>query len=184
MPRPNSSTLSTGAKSPIEGTSANAQSLDLRADNGTVTLAAAIGDATPLGSLVFVQVYRYRYVSTPVQRQQTKWVVFGIIVGLGGFFGAGLLGFILPHVLSTLFTPSSVPSPAFFGIAAITVSYLAMLAIPLSIGFSILRGLVCCPLTREAPYSESRSCWRDFLSVPVTPLAKRRKRQSPPIVWS
>src|SRR5205807_7389900 len=29
-----------------------------------------------IGSLVVVQVYHYRRVSTPVERQQTKWVVF------------------------------------------------------------------------------------------------------------
>ena len=92
-----------------------------------------------LGSIVFVQIYRYRNVSNAAQRQQTKWIIFGMIVGLGGFFGAGLLGFVLPKFLSTLFAASSLPSPALFGIVAITISYLAMLAIPLSIGFSILR---------------------------------------------
>jgi hypothetical protein len=92
-----------------------------------------------LGSIVFVQVYRYRYVSSAAQRQQTKWVVYGMVVGLGGFFGAGLLGFVLPRLLSILFSSSSLPSPALFGIVAITISYLVMLAIPLSIGFSILR---------------------------------------------
>src|SRR3712207_1379893 len=30
-----------------------------------------------IGSLVVAQIYRYRRVSTQVQRQQTKWVVFG-----------------------------------------------------------------------------------------------------------
>src|SRR5260221_889226 len=35
-------------------------------------------------SQVLVQVYRYRRVSSPLERQQTKWVVFGIVVGLGG----------------------------------------------------------------------------------------------------
>lgn len=92
-----------------------------------------------LASIVFVQVYRYRYVSRPAQRQQTKWIVFGMVVGLVGFFGSGLLGFVLPRLLSMLFSSSDLPSPALFGIVAITVSYLVMLAIPLSIGFSILR---------------------------------------------
>jgi hypothetical protein len=45
----------------------------------TVTLAAFACIA--IGS----QMYRYRYVSTPVDRRQTKWVVFGLVVaGLGG----------------------------------------------------------------------------------------------------
>ena len=40
-----------------------------------------------LGSLVVAQVYRYLRVSTPEQRQQTKWVVFGFAVALVGFTG-------------------------------------------------------------------------------------------------
>src|SRR5260221_6768467 len=35
-------------------------------------------------SQVLVQVYRYRRVSSPLERQQTRWVVFGIAVALGG----------------------------------------------------------------------------------------------------
>ena len=37
------------------------------------------------GSVIFSQIYRYRRVSTPDQRQQTKWVVFGILVIVAGF---------------------------------------------------------------------------------------------------
>jgi hypothetical protein len=37
-------------------------------------------------SLVWSQVYRYRRVSSAAQRQQTKWVVFGTTVGVGGTF--------------------------------------------------------------------------------------------------
>lgn len=41
--------------------------------------------AVIFGLLVVAQVYRYRTVSTPVQREQTKWVVYGFVFGLGGF---------------------------------------------------------------------------------------------------
>ena len=37
-------------------------------------------------SAVFAVGYRYRKVSTPEQRRQTRWVVFGLVVGLPGFF--------------------------------------------------------------------------------------------------
>jgi hypothetical protein len=37
------------------------------------------------GAVIFSQIYRYLRVSTPVQRQQTKWVVFGIIIIVVGF---------------------------------------------------------------------------------------------------
>lgn len=40
---------------------------------------------TIYGSVIFSQIYRYVRVSTPAQRQQTKWVVFGIIVIVAGF---------------------------------------------------------------------------------------------------
>src|SRR2546421_10193770 len=36
------------------------------------------------GSLAFAQVYRYRHISTPIERQQTKWVVFGAVIALLG----------------------------------------------------------------------------------------------------
>jgi hypothetical protein len=32
------------------------------------------------GTSIFAQVYRYRAVSTPLQRQQTKWIVFGLVL--------------------------------------------------------------------------------------------------------
>jgi hypothetical protein len=37
-------------------------------------------------SLVWSQVYRYRRVSSPEQRRQTKWVVFGTTLGVAGTF--------------------------------------------------------------------------------------------------
>jgi hypothetical protein len=83
-----------------------------------------------LGSYVFAQVYRYRRVSDPVQRQQTKWVVFGVTGALGGFLGAILL--------SGIFSSLGRPSLLYRG-AITTVIYLAMLLIPLSIAAAILR---------------------------------------------
>lgn len=46
------------------------------------------------GAAVFAQVYRYRRVSTPVQRQQTKWVLYGIVIAILGFTGAEMLFFV------------------------------------------------------------------------------------------
>jgi hypothetical protein len=51
-----------------------------------------------IGSLVFAQVYRYRRVSSPAQRQQTKWVVFGFSVALAGFMGAIFLYEFVPAI--------------------------------------------------------------------------------------
>jgi hypothetical protein len=56
---------------------------------------------TVLGSGVLAQVYRYRRVSSPVQRRQTKWVVFGFVVGITSFLGMILLSATLLPALGT-----------------------------------------------------------------------------------
>ncbi len=75
--------------------------------------------------LVIAQMYRYRYVSTLVQRQQTKWVVYGftanIVVSVGAF-------------LPTLIFPRSL-SPLLF----ILVFICAALLYPFTMGVAILR---------------------------------------------
>ena len=83
-----------------------------------------------LVSLVAVQVYRYRRVSTPLQRQQTRWVVFGCTVAIVGFLGVIIPGTFFP----SLFQPGT--SAYFVGATAIP---LFLLCIPLSIGIAILR---------------------------------------------
>jgi len=81
-------------------------------------------------SLVVAQVYRYRWVSGPVERQQTKWVVSGVAVALVGF--------------ATLLTLANlVMSPESMGplieLVAETCVYGLIALIPLSIGVAILR---------------------------------------------
>jgi len=79
-------------------------------------------------SVVAIQVYRYRRVSTPVQRQQTKWVVYGLSVAVIGFLLLLTVGFELSLRL---------------GIIAYLVAgvflYLFLLLIPVSLGVAILR---------------------------------------------
>ncbi len=79
-----------------------------------------------LASIVYAQVYRYRRVSGPVERQQTKWIVFGITATVVGTQGADIL-------LSPL------SSQLLIGLAGHTVYSLSLLFIPLSIGIAILR---------------------------------------------
>jgi hypothetical protein len=80
-------------------------------------------------SLCWSQAYRYRKVSTSAQRQQTKWVVFGTLLGVAGTFpfqlplDAALVGGDMPFVLLVLnmgFT-------------------LSFLLVPLSISVAVLR---------------------------------------------
>ena len=78
------------------------------------------------GLLVFTQVYRYRKVSTPLQREQTKWVVLGFVAGMGGFLV--LLG------IAYLVVPGTA-----FGILVDTALSMSLWLIPISIGIAILR---------------------------------------------
>ncbi len=80
------------------------------------------------GPIIFSQIYRYRRASTPTQRQQTKWVVFGVTVLIGVFIGLLLISSI-QSLYSTLFLNETWT----------IILPIASLAIPFSIGFSILR---------------------------------------------
>jgi hypothetical protein len=80
------------------------------------------------------QVYRYRWVSGPVERQQTKWVVFGVTVCV-----ALLIGFLLPVVFFPVLTRPGVMSLV-LDLTGLTIGgSLGLLLIPLSMGAAILR---------------------------------------------
>ncbi len=83
-----------------------------------------------VGSMVVVQVYRYRRVSTPVQRQQTKWVVYGVSMGAGGFLMLYSIALFFPPLFSIVSLVSLIAFAAVNGL---------LLLVPLSIGFAILR---------------------------------------------
>ena len=88
--------------------------------------------AYAIGGLIS-QVYRYRKVSTPSERQQTKWVVFALGI---------LIGILLIQSVVWLFPALSVRTPASFlyeWIGNGIVGILAPALIPLAIGISILR---------------------------------------------
>jgi hypothetical protein len=82
------------------------------------------------GAIIFSQIYRYIRVSTPLQRQQTKWIILGATTAVGILIG--LL------VISSLIPPSVQQNPL-GGVIINFIFYFAFLLIPLSIGFSILR---------------------------------------------
>lgn len=83
-----------------------------------------------LVGLVITQIYRYQRVSTPVQRQQTKWAVFGVAIFV-------VLSVIL--LWPTVFTPSLGYPGSFFN--AIHTSLLIEVGalVPLAIALAILR---------------------------------------------
>ena len=86
-----------------------------------------------LGTIV-LQFYRYRYVSKPQQRQQTKWAMFGVAIAVAGNILPRLLYYL---ILSPLSGGSSLAY-------AIEVSLImgSMLAIPFTLGIAVLRNEV------------------------------------------
>lgn len=95
--------------------------------------------AAGLGSIVISQIYRYRFISTPTQKQQTKWVVFGMVPALVGFFCAGFVGFIVPNMLLPVFSQPTSTLPVVLSIVANGCIYLVLLLIPLSLAIAVLR---------------------------------------------
>ena len=76
-------------------------------------------------------IYRYRRVSTAIERQQTKWVVFGGVL-------TGATEVVLSVSLSVL-ESNGVPATPLLDTIANTAYILVPLAIPLSIGVAMLR---------------------------------------------
>jgi len=84
--------------------------------------------------LAVVQLYRYRRVSSPLQRQQTKWVVFGMALPIS-FFVSGTL---LPLIFPALADPNA-RYGAPYQLAYALVNICTPLFFPLSFGFAMLR---------------------------------------------
>ena len=82
------------------------------------------------GSGVVAQIYRYARVSGPVQRQQTKWVVFGL---------AATAVVILGRLVPLLIFPSLSTSSSFYFLLSTYVYPFGLLLIPLTLGIAILR---------------------------------------------
>ena len=81
--------------------------------------------------LIVLQIYRYRRVSTPIQRQQTKWVIAGFAIAFGPLAISLTIEYSL---LIQIFPKSSLL------ISLIQLLFdLLLLIFPLSLGFAILR---------------------------------------------
>jgi hypothetical protein len=76
-------------------------------------------------------IYRYRRISTPLERQQTKWVVFGGMLTLSAF-----LIWFTPQII--LFSSLSQPGSA-YDLIGHPLFVLASISFPLCIGFAVLR---------------------------------------------
>jgi hypothetical protein len=77
-----------------------------------------------------VQLYRYHWVSTPLERQQTKWVVVGLAIPITVSLGMTVLA---------LGVPALAASSAAFVLAFNESVFLFSLCLPLAFGFAVLR---------------------------------------------
>ncbi|HLU11284.1 MAG TPA: serine/threonine-protein kinase, partial [Oceanobacillus sp.] len=79
------------------------------------------------------QVYRYRKLSTPVQRQQVKWLLVGMVVTIS------VVGIYI-FVVNVLGVFGATGENSFFAVAAARLMrQIALLALPLALGISVLR---------------------------------------------
>jgi len=80
--------------------------------------------------LVLVQLYRYWRVFSPLQRQQTKWVIFGLAVPITGYIVISVL---------TLFFPVLSEPGSLYPLVFNEAGFLLPLCLPLAFGFAMLR---------------------------------------------
>ncbi len=78
--------------------------------------------------LVFAQMYRYWRVSTPVQRQQTKWILFSLTLGIASMLGWSFLENFIPSLNGSLYDPVNA-----------YLSDLGSLLFPISFAIAIMR---------------------------------------------
>jgi hypothetical protein len=83
-----------------------------------------------IGGAVLAQLYRYLRVSTPVHRQQTKWVVFGIVLGGAGLVGTMTLVSVVPAIERSELLGQMIGTTLTAGLP---------LLVPLSIGVAMVR---------------------------------------------
>jgi len=81
--------------------------------------------------LAWAQVYRYRSVSSPAERHQTKWVLFGALATIVGEF---------LYWMATLFVPGLQPPSSLYNLLFSPVSAIILiLFIPVSLAVAVLR---------------------------------------------
>jgi hypothetical protein len=95
-----------------------------------IGLLTSLVSLSALATIAIVQVYRYRHLSSPLQQQQTKWVVFGI---------AASITVVVSGIAPTLIFPVLASSGSLYPVALNAFSTVGALVIPLSFGFAMLR---------------------------------------------
>ena len=100
---------------------------------GNATLRYLLSLLAVLSTGIYAQVYRYRHTTSPIKREQLKWIVFGIAVGI--FMGIGV------NLFLTLFelTNPSASTYLIVDMVTQTLSVVAQFTVPVAVVFSILK---------------------------------------------
>lgn len=91
-----------------------------------------VSGLTVLALVIYGQVYRYRQVSSPAERQQTKWVVYGLAL-----FMVWAIVVTVPYAIAQNLPPE-VPLP-WWALLSNVGWWLSLTIIPLSLALSVLR---------------------------------------------
>jgi hypothetical protein len=100
---------------------------------GNKTLRYLLSLLAVLSTGIYAQIYRYRHTSSPIKREQLKWIVFGIAVGI--FTGVGVNLFL---TFFELMDPS-VSAYLIVDMVTQTLSVVAQFTVPVAVVFSILK---------------------------------------------
>ena len=100
---------------------------------GKATLRYLLSLLAVLSTGIYAQVYRYRHTSSPVKREQLKWIVFGIAVGI--FMGIGV------NLFLTFFELAEPSASTYLIVDMVTqtLSVVAQFTVPVAVLFSILK---------------------------------------------
>jgi tRNA A-37 threonylcarbamoyl transferase component Bud32 len=100
---------------------------------GNATLIYLISLLAVLSTGIYAQVYRYRTADSPIKREQLKWIVFGVSVGI--LTGVGT------NIFMALFelTNPSAEAHLVADLATQTLSVIAQFMVPVAVVFSILK---------------------------------------------
>lgn len=93
-----------------------------------------VTQAIVFGAGVISQIYRYSKVSTPLQQQQTKWIVFSMTLVLIGYVSHEILGRFFPEL-----SEPNVNGMLFLLVGSPLLYNLPRILLPIFIGMAILR---------------------------------------------
>lgn len=100
---------------------------------GNATLVYLLSLLAVLSTGIYAQVHRYRNADSPIKREQLKWIVFGVAVGILTGIGANLF-----MALFELTKPSA-EAHLLADLATQTFSVIAQFTVPVAVVFSILK---------------------------------------------